>query len=126
MFSWPVPRAAARARCSASSPASGPTVRARLSCRNSKRLLFLPQKPYVPIGSLRNAVTFPAAPGAFSDAEIVAALRACQLDEQTEHLDQEDHWDRRLSPGEQQRLAVARASAAKAGLAVPGRGDLGA
>jgi putative ATP-binding cassette transporter len=74
-----------------------------------RRLLFLPQKPYVPIGSLRNAVTFPAEPGAFSDPEIVAALKACQLDEQTEHLDQEDHWDRRLSPGEQQRLAVARA-----------------
>ncbi len=74
-----------------------------------RRLLFLPQKPYVPIGSLRNAVTFPARPGAFSDPEIVEALKACQLDDKTGQLDGEDHWDRRLSPGEQQRLAVARA-----------------
>jgi putative ATP-binding cassette transporter len=74
-----------------------------------RRLLFLPQKPYVPIGSLRNAVTFPAEPGAFSDPEIVDVLKACELGQQADHLDQQDHWDRRLSPGEQQRLAVARA-----------------
>jgi putative ATP-binding cassette transporter len=74
-----------------------------------QRLLFLPQRPYVPIGSLRNAVTFPAKQGAFSDPEIVEALKACKLGEQAEQLDQEDHWDRRLSPGEQQRLAIARA-----------------
>jgi putative ATP-binding cassette transporter len=74
-----------------------------------RRLLFLPQKPYVPIGSLRNAVTFPAKPGSFSDPEIIEALKACKLDEKANLLDQEDHWDRRLSPGEQQRLAIARA-----------------
>ena len=74
-----------------------------------QRLLFLPQRPYVPIGSLRNAVTFPAQPGAFSDPEIIEALKACKLGDQTERLDETDHWDRRLSPGEQQRLAIARA-----------------
>jgi putative ATP-binding cassette transporter len=74
-----------------------------------RRLLFLPQKPYVPIGSLRNAVTFPAKPGAFSDPEIIEALKACKLDDKVDLLDEEDHWDRRLSPGEQQRLAIARA-----------------
>ena len=74
-----------------------------------KRLMFLPQRPYVPIGSLRNAVTFPAQPGAFSDPEIIEALKACRLDDQARRLDEEDHWDRRLSPGEQQRLAIARA-----------------
>jgi putative ATP-binding cassette transporter len=74
-----------------------------------RRLLFLPQKPYVPIGSLRNAVTFPSKPGVFSDPEIIEALKACQLDDKANDLDQEDHWDRRLSPGEQQRLAIARA-----------------
>jgi len=63
----------------------------------------------VPIGSLRNAVTFPASPGAFSDGEIAEVLKACMLEERAGHLDQEDHWDRRLSPGEQQRLAIARA-----------------
>jgi len=74
-----------------------------------KRLLFLPQRPYVPIGSLRNAVTFPAVPGKFSDAEIAEALAACKLGDYTGQLDESHHWDRRLSPGEQQRLALARA-----------------
>ena len=74
-----------------------------------KRLLFLPQRPYVPIGSLRNAVTFPAKPGSYSDAEIADALNACSLETRSGQLDEEDHWDRRLSPGEQQRLAIARA-----------------
>ncbi len=73
------------------------------------RMLFLPQRPYVPIGSLRNAVTFPAKGGTFADPEIIEALKACRLDDQAGRLDEEDHWDRRLSPGEQQRLAVARA-----------------
>jgi putative ATP-binding cassette transporter len=73
------------------------------------RMLFLPQRPYVPIGSLRNAVTFPAKQGAFSDPEIIEALKACELGDRAERLDEEDHWDRRLSPGEQQRLAIARA-----------------
>jgi putative ATP-binding cassette transporter len=74
-----------------------------------KRLLFLPQRPYVPIGSLRNAVTFPAVPGKFSDAEIAEALTACKLGDYANRLDESHHWDRRLSPGEQQRLALARA-----------------
>jgi vitamin B12/bleomycin/antimicrobial peptide transport system ATP-binding/permease protein len=74
-----------------------------------KHLLFLPQRPYVPIGSLRNAVTFPAVPGKFSDAEIAEALTACRLGDYVGRLDESHHWDRRLSPGEQQRLALARA-----------------
>ncbi|HXQ42389.1 MAG TPA: ABC transporter ATP-binding protein/permease [Candidatus Udaeobacter sp.] len=74
-----------------------------------KRLLFLPQKPYVPIGSLRHAVTFPAAPGSFSDADIAEALKTCRLPDYAGRLDEFHHWDRRLSPGEQQRLAFARA-----------------
>jgi len=74
-----------------------------------KRLLFLPQRPYVPIGSLRNAVTFPAVPGTFSDSQISDALTAAKLGDYANRLDEEHHWDRRLSPGEQQRLALARA-----------------
>ena len=73
------------------------------------RLLFLPQRPYVPIGSLRHAVTFPAAPGSFADGEIAKTLRDCLLGGYTERLDESHQWDRRLSPGEQQRLAFARA-----------------
>ncbi len=74
-----------------------------------KRLLFLPQRPYVPIGTLRNAVSFPAVPGKFSDAEIAEALAACKLGDYAGRLEESHHWDRRLSPGEQQRLALARA-----------------
>ena len=74
-----------------------------------KRLLFLPQRAYVPIGSLRNAVTFPATPGKFTDAQITEALTACKLGDYVNQLDESHQWDRRLSPGEQQRLALARA-----------------
>src|SRR5262249_24060173 len=73
------------------------------------RLLFLPQRPYVPIGSLRHVVTFPAAPGSFSDAAITEALVSCKLGDYAARLDESHQWDRRLSPGEQQRIAIARA-----------------
>ena len=71
--------------------------------------LFLPQRPYIPIGPLRRAVTFPAAAERFSDEEIRAALVACSLPQLVNRLDDEEHWALQLSPGEQQRLAFARA-----------------
>jgi putative ATP-binding cassette transporter len=73
------------------------------------RLMLLPQKPYIPIGTLRNAVTYPAAPGTYKDAEVVDALEAVQLPLLAHQLDREDIWVQRLSGGEQQRLAIARA-----------------
>jgi len=72
-------------------------------------VLFLPQRPYLPIGTLRAAVAFPAPPDAFDDAAIAAALADARLPQLANRLDEEAAWDRRLSPGEQQRLAVARA-----------------
>jgi putative ATP-binding cassette transporter len=72
-------------------------------------LLFLPQKPYLPIGTLRATVSYPATADAFDDARIVQALRDCRLPALCTRLDEETAWDRQLSPGEQQRLAVARA-----------------
>lgn len=71
--------------------------------------LFLPQRPYLPIGSLRNAVTFPAGPGRFTDEAIREALIACGLPQLADRLDDDQHWALQLSPGEQQRLAFARA-----------------
>jgi putative ATP-binding cassette transporter len=71
-------------------------------------VLFLPQKPYLPIGTLRAAVSYPAAPDAFDDARIAQALRDCRLAQLADRLDEQAAWDRRLSPGEQQRLAFAR------------------
>jgi putative ATP-binding cassette transporter len=73
------------------------------------RILFLPQKPYIPIASLRDALTYPAAHGAFSDDEISAALRDCRLAAFADKLDDVAHWSMTMSVGEQQRLAVARA-----------------
>lgn len=83
---------------------AGKILRPRL-----RRLLFLPQRPYVPVGSLRHAVTYPAPPGSFTDVEIGAALESCLLGGYAGQLDESHQWDRRLSPGEQQRLAFARA-----------------
>ena len=73
------------------------------------RVLFLPQKPYIPIGTLRDAVKYPDEHSTASDAEIVAALEAARLGHLAGRLDEVAHWTNTLSGGEQQRLAVARA-----------------
>ena len=75
--------------------------------------LVLPQRPYIPLGSLRGAVAYPNTVDRFSDEEIRDALRAAQLPQFADRLDEVDTWDRRLSGGEQQRLALARAILAK-------------
>ena len=73
------------------------------------RKLFLPQKPYLPIGTLRDAITYPEKSGAYSDSQIVEALQLCRLEDFVERLDEVAHWEQVMSPGEQQRLAFARA-----------------
>jgi putative ATP-binding cassette transporter len=73
------------------------------------RVLFLPQKPYIPIATLRDAVKYPDEKSTASDAEIVSALQAAQLGHLAGRLDEEMHWSNILSGGEQQRLAIARA-----------------
>ena len=72
------------------------------------RTLFLPQKPYLTIGTLREQLSYPAAPGTFDDAAYRAALVDCGLPPLTGRLDEEQHWAQILSPGEQQRIAFAR------------------
>jgi len=73
------------------------------------RKLFLPQKPYLPIGTLRDAITYPEKSGAYSDSQLVEALQLCRLEDFAERLDEVAHWEQVMSPGEQQRLAFARA-----------------
>ncbi|WP_200902013.1 ABC transporter ATP-binding protein/permease [Microvirga vignae] len=76
-------------------------------------MMLLPQRPYIPIGTLREAVTYPAHGQAYSDAAIADALRAAKLPQIADKLDEERAWGQTLSLGEQQRLAVARALLAK-------------
>ncbi len=72
------------------------------------RMMFMPQRPYIPLGSLRAALAYPAAPKKFADAALAAALERCGLPHLAPRLEEEDRWDRVLSLGEQQRLAFAR------------------
>jgi putative ATP-binding cassette transporter len=71
--------------------------------------LFLPQKPYLPIGTLREVVSYPNLPGAVDDAVLRETLEAVGLPDLAGRLDESAHWALRLSPGEQQRIAFARA-----------------
>ncbi len=72
-------------------------------------VLFLPQRPYFPIGALRHMATYPGAPDAFTDAQVRAALAATGLDHLADRLDEQQNWAQQLSGGEQQRVAIARA-----------------
>ncbi|KAF0104523.1 MAG: putative ATP-binding cassette transporter [Rhodospirillaceae bacterium] len=73
------------------------------------RVLFLPQKPYIPIATLREAVKYPDENSTANDADVVQALEAARLGHLAGRLDEEAHWSNILSGGEQQRLAIARA-----------------
>ena len=85
----------------------------RITVPAGAKVMLLPQKPYIPIGSLRNAVTYPADPSGFDDLNLRAVLDAARLGAFVERLDEEDNWSQRLSGGEQQRLAIARALLAR-------------
>jgi putative ATP-binding cassette transporter len=70
--------------------------------------MFIPQRPYFPDGSLRDALAYPQPADRYSDAELKQALRDALLPQLTEQLDARDAWGQKLSGGEQQRLAIAR------------------
>lgn len=73
------------------------------------RIMLLPQKPYLPIGTLRAALCYPSDADHYDDAQLNQALERVQLTSLIGHLDNEDQWSQRLSGGEQQKLAIARA-----------------
>jgi putative ATP-binding cassette transporter len=73
------------------------------------RVLFLPQKPYLPIGTLREIVSYPNLEGAVDDTVLRETLVAVGLPDLVGRLDESANWALRLSPGEQQRIAFARA-----------------
>jgi vitamin B12/bleomycin/antimicrobial peptide transport system ATP-binding/permease protein len=74
---------------------------------------FLPQRPYVPLGTLRHVITYPNAVDAFAQEEMIQVLRDAGLPQLCDRLDSDDNWPLRLSMGEQQRVALARALLAK-------------
>jgi len=72
-------------------------------------ILFLPQKPYLPIGTLREVVSYPMPAGGVDDVTLREALEDVGLHDLAERLNEVGHWALQLSPGEQQRIAFARA-----------------
>jgi vitamin B12/bleomycin/antimicrobial peptide transport system ATP-binding/permease protein len=76
--------------------------------RSAGRMMALPQRPYIPLGSLRRALSYPAPPGTFDDMRLKDALAAVGLSRLQPSLDVTDAWDSKLSEGEKQRLSLAR------------------
>jgi vitamin B12/bleomycin/antimicrobial peptide transport system ATP-binding/permease protein len=72
------------------------------------KLMFMPQRPYLPAGTLRSVLLYPSPADSKGDAPLAAALEKVGLGELAARLDEDAHWDRTLSGGEQQRLAFAR------------------
>ena len=92
-----------------------PFGRGEIHVPQGARVLFLPQRPYLPIGALRDVVSYPMPAGGVEDTTLREALEAVGLTEIAGRLDEEAHWALQLSPGEQQRMAFARALVQKPG-----------
>jgi putative ATP-binding cassette transporter len=73
------------------------------------QLLFLPQRPYLPIGTLKYAAAYPADEAGIADETVREVLQAVGLGKHADDLAREENWAQLLSGGEQQRLAIARA-----------------
>ncbi len=75
----------------------------------AKKLLFLPQRSYLPINTLKAAINYPSSATAYKELAIIHYLDLCKLSHLIPKLNENDNWSQRLSPGEQQRLAFVRA-----------------
>ncbi len=73
------------------------------------RVMMLPQRPYFPIAPLAAAVAYPAEPGQYDNAKVAELITAVGLPKLAARIEEEAHWNRMLSLGEQQRLGLARA-----------------
>ena len=80
----------------------------RIDLPDAERMLFVPQRPYLPNGTLRAVVSYPASEGSHSDARIREALHQVGLDVLADRLDAIESWAQQLTPAEQQRLGIAR------------------
>jgi putative ATP-binding cassette transporter len=86
-----------------------PYWKGRIRLPKGARLLFLPQKPYLPIGTLKHVASYPDDASRFSDEEAIESLKAVGLAQLSGDLQRQENWAQVLSGGEQQRLAFARA-----------------
>jgi putative ATP-binding cassette transporter len=77
------------------------------------RSFFLPQRPYIPLGTLRHVIAYPQPVETFDHATLAAALTDVGLSSLVDLLNRDENWPLRLSAGEQQRVAIARALLAK-------------
>ncbi|KYZ78172.1 ABC transporter ATP-binding protein [Anaerosporomusa subterranea] len=73
-----------------------------------KKIMFVPQRPYMPLGTLRDTLLYPNSNGIVTDAAIRSVMVQCRLEEFIDKLDHVDNWSHILSLGEQQRIAFAR------------------
>jgi len=80
----------------------------RVTLPASDGLTFMPRQPYVPLGTLRAALTYPSSETVYKDEELIDALKRANLDRLTASLDREARWDKDLAEEEQQCLALAR------------------
>lgn len=81
----------------------------QVSVPDGAKVMLVPQRPYFPLATLADAIAYPATRGSFNNASIAEALAAVGLSQLVTRLDEQAHWNRMLSQGEQQRLAIARA-----------------
>ncbi len=86
-----------------------PFGRGSIAIPAKAKLMMLPQRPYFPVGSLKAATVYPAETGAFDDNRVKGVLIAVGLPQLASQLEEDAHWNRILSLGEQQRLGLARA-----------------
>ncbi|RYB06700.1 ABC transporter ATP-binding protein/permease [Lichenibacterium ramalinae] len=85
----------------------------RIDVPDGTRSLVLPQRSYLPLGTLRQAICYPDTLDAYADATVRDVLGAVGLGHLAPELDRADNWPQRLSGGEQQRLGMARAILSK-------------
>jgi putative ATP-binding cassette transporter len=91
-----------------------PHARGRVTLAPGARVFVLPQRPYLPLGSLRAAVAYPAPEHSIADDRIRSVLAKVGLADHAGSLDRRDRWSDMLSLGEQQRIGFARAVLTKA------------
>lgn len=80
----------------------------RILLPKNAHMAFVPQKPYIPLGTLRQAMLYSISDKEITDEMIEGAMRRCGLGYLVKHLDEEQRWDQRLSGGERQRTAFVR------------------